>query len=217
MGFRKIDLATWPKANMFRFFTTMEQCVISLTCDVDVTGFVKLCREHHLKFYTAFICLLSKVVNNEECFRLGRDEDGNLIVFDSVNPFFTDSVPETNGFSSLKTDYSSDMKELYRRITEVREKYKGKEILMPDNMDENKFNITCVPWIHYKHLDLDARSRQDVLYPYISFGKYENVNGRLLLPLTLRINHAVCDGYLASAFYSETSRRMTSVIEEIVK
>jgi chloramphenicol O-acetyltransferase type A len=34
--------------------------------------------------------------------------------------------------------------------------------------------------------------------PIINWGKYREENGRLMMPATVRMNHAVADGYLVS-------------------
>jgi chloramphenicol O-acetyltransferase type A len=34
--------------------------------------------------------------------------------------------------------------------------------------------------------------------PIINWGKYREENGRLMMPVTVRMNHAVADGYLVS-------------------
>ena len=39
-------------------------------------------------------------------------------------------------------------------------------------------------------------------YPYyapiVNWGRYREENGRLMMPVTVRLNHAVADGYLAA-------------------
>ena len=59
-------------------------------------------------------------------------------------------------------------------------------------------------------------SRPDSLAPAIAIGKYELHDGKLMLPLTLWIHHAVCDGIRVGRFYSETQRLLPKVIDEII-
>ena len=167
MGYELVDFTKWKRAEKFNYFTTKERCVISLTCDVDVTDFVRNCKEKGLNFYTAFICVLSYTLNVEEHFRYGRDENGNLILFDYINPFFTDFIAETNDFNCMTTEYTSDMNELYNSIALTREKNKGKEILVPENMTDNMFSITVLPWVHYRHLDIIESNLENMLAPSV--------------------------------------------------
>ena len=211
-----LDFTTWKRAEKFNYFTTKEKCVISLTCDIDVTDFVHNCKEKGLKFYTAFIGVLSYTLNAEEHFRYGRDENGNLILFDHINPFFTDFIAETNDFNCMTAEYTSDMNELYNRIARTREKNKGKEKLVPENMTDNIFSITVLPWVHYRHLDIIESNSENNLAPSIAFGKYEEENGKLMMPLTLWVHHAVCDGYQASKFFSgiEQNMKKSNILHE---
>ena len=44
------------------------------------------------------------------------------------------------------------------------------------------------------------------MLPIITFGKYFEQTGRVLLPVALQLHHAVCDGYHAGLFVSELQR-----------
>jgi chloramphenicol O-acetyltransferase type A len=187
-----------------------------MTANVDVTDFAARCKEHGLKFYTAFICLMTKVLNSEEYFRFGYDKDGNVVIYDQINPFYTDSIDGSDDFNCIITDCCSGMKEMYEKVSADREKYKGRETLEPENMSDNIFSITAMPWVHYTHLSLNDASRPDSLSPSIALGKYEPHEGKLMLPLTIWIHHAVCDGFHVGRFFNETQRLMPVVMDEII-
>lgn len=108
------------------------------------------------------------------------------------------------------------MKRLYENIMADRARYKDKETLAPDNMTENIFSITALPSLHYTQLNLNDASRPDSLAPAIALGKYELHEMKLMLPLTLWIHHAVCDGFHVGRFYSEAQRLMPKVLDEII-
>ena len=216
-NYKKVDFATWQRADQFNYFLNVEKCVINVTANVDVTDFVAGCKQHGLKFYTAFICLMTRVLTQEEYFRFGYDEDHNVIIYDSINPFYTDSVGGGESFNCIVTDYCPDMKRLYENITADRARYKDKETLSPNNMKDNIFSITALPSLHYTQLNLNDASRPDSLAPAIALGKYELHEGKLMIPLTLWIHHAVCDGFHVGEFYSETQRLMPKVLDEIIR
>ena len=51
------------------------------------------------------------------------------------------------------------------------------------------------------HLDLpDARR---FLLPIFTFGKYFEQDGKILLPLSIQVHHAVCDGFHLCRFVNE--------------
>ena len=136
--------------------------------------------------------------------------------YDSIKPFYTDSVGGGESFNCIVTDSCPDMKRLYEKITADRARYKDKETLAPVNVADNIFSITALPSLHYTQLNLNDASRPDSLAPAIAIGKYELHEGKLMLPLTLWIHHAVCDGFPVGKFYSDVQRLMPKVIDEII-
>ena len=216
-SYKSVDFATWQRADKFKYFLNVEKCIINVTSDVDVTDFVAGCKEHGLKFYTTFICLMTRVLNQKEYFRFGYDKEGNVVIYDCIKPFYTDIVNGGESFNCIVTEYRSNMKMLYEGITADRAKYKGVETLAPDNMTDNVFSITALPDLHYTQLNLNDAYRSDSLAPAIALGKYELHKGKLMLPLTLWIHHAVCDGFHVGKFFTETQRLMPKVLEEIIR
>ena len=216
-SYKKVDFSTWQRAEKFNYFLNEEKCVINVTANVDVTDLVAKCKQHGLKFYTVIICLLTKVLNEEEYFRFGYDKDHNVILYDHINPFYTDSVSGGESFNCIVTDYCSDMKMLYENITADRAKYYGMETLAPDNMSDTIFSITAAPWLHYTQLNLNDAAHPDSLAPAIALGKYELHEEKLMMPLTLWIHHAVCDGFHVGKFYSEMQKLMPKVLDEIIR
>lgn len=216
-NYRMVDFDTWKRADLFRYFLNVEKCIITVTANVDVTDFVARCKEHGLNFYSTFICLMAYVLNQKEYFRFGYDQKGNVIVYDSINPFYTDSVGKGESFNCIVSDYCPDMNKLYATIVDDRKKYRDVEILEPVNMADNIFSITVLPSVHYTQLELNDASRLDSLAPAIAIGKYEMHEGKLMLPLTLWIHHAVCDGFHVGKFYEAVENSMAKIVDEIIK
>ena len=50
---QKIDLAVWPRAELFRFFSAVSQPFYSVTFRVDVTNLHTYARAHGVSFYYA--------------------------------------------------------------------------------------------------------------------------------------------------------------------
>ena len=44
--------------------------------------------------------------------------------------------------------------------------------------------------------------------PIINWGKYREENGRLMMPLTVRLNHAIADGFLAANVFRLLEKKM---------
>lgn len=50
-NFETIDLNTWPRGALFRFYINEMRIVMSLTVDIDVTPLRRFVKDNELKFY----------------------------------------------------------------------------------------------------------------------------------------------------------------------
>ena len=82
MNYKKVDFSTWPRGDLFQFYIDHMRVVMSLTVDMDVTPLVRFVRQRGMKFYPTMIWVVSRVINAHEEFKLGWDQDGNLIRWD---------------------------------------------------------------------------------------------------------------------------------------
>ena len=132
MNFRKINMETWNRADVFRHFIDDVRCVMSLTVDMDITDF--LCRLHqkNYKFYPAMMWVVSSAVNSRKEFRMGYDEQGNPGIWDYVSPYYTHFHKEDEQFVKLVTEYHSDFQTFYQRFLLDQEKYNDQRCKQAD-------------------------------------------------------------------------------------
>ena len=65
MKFTPIDLQTWPRGQMFYYFSKMAPTGYSMTVNVDVTEMRKTLRDAGLKFFPAYLWLVTKNLNRQ--------------------------------------------------------------------------------------------------------------------------------------------------------
>ena len=113
MNYKKVDFSTWPRGDLFQFYMDHMRVVMSLTVDMDVTPLVRFVKQRGMKFYPAMIWVVSRVINVHEEFKLGWDQDGNLIRWDFVSPSYAHFHPEDGNFTKLVTPKDIDEPEGY--------------------------------------------------------------------------------------------------------
>ena len=202
MNYKTIDLNTWDRGKLFTFYIEKMRVVMSLTVDIDVTPLVGFAKKNRLKFYPAMIWAVSKVVNAHDEFKYGWDADGNLIKWDVVSPSYAHFHKEDENFTKTVTEFSDDLLEFHARFLSDREKYKDVRAIA-ENQPPNFFDVTCLPWVKYKHFDVHVFDEGKFLAPVITWGKYEPECGKLMMPLTMNIHHAAADGFHLSRFFNE--------------
>ena len=63
MKFTPIDLQTWPRGQMFYYFSKMAPTGYSLTVNVDVTELKKALKEAGLRVFPAYLWLVTRNLN----------------------------------------------------------------------------------------------------------------------------------------------------------
>ena len=128
--------------------------------------------------------------------------DGNLIKWDVIYPSYAHFRKEDENFTKTVTEFSEDLFEFHARFLSDREKYRDVRAIV-ENQPPNFFDLSCLPWVRYKHFDVHVFDKGRFLAPVITWGKYKPEHGKLIMPLTMNIHHAVADGFHLSRFFNE--------------
>lgn len=201
MNYKKIDMENWPRKPLYDYYLQTLKVVMSLTVDIDVTKLVAFGKKHSIHFYPLMIWVVSKVINNREEFKYNYDSEGNLILWDRVFPSYTDFYKNDQNFSKMATEYCDDVHAFCKRVMDDRIANIEKRGFL--EQPANCFNISCLPWVHYSHVDLHIFDEGKTLCPMVIWGKYQEQDGKIMLPLSLQIHHAVADGFHLSRFFTD--------------
>ena len=212
MNYQVMDLNTWSRGDLFRFYMDRMRLVMSLTVDVDVTPLVEFGKREGLKFYPTMIWTVSKTVNSHDEFKYGWDERGRLIRWETISPSYAEFHPEDENFTKLVTPFSKRLPEFHARFLRDRERYRTLRAVV-EHQPPNHFDVSCLPWVRYRHFDVHVFDEGAFLAPVITWGKYEREGGRLRMPLTTNIHHAVADGFHLSRFFKEVQELIDSLSE----
>ena len=106
MNYTKIDLSTWKRGTLFKFYIDKMRVVMSLTVEIDVAPLIEYVKKNGLNFYPAMIWVVSKVINSCGEFKYGWDGEGNLIKWDYISPSYAHFYREDEAFVKSVTEYS---------------------------------------------------------------------------------------------------------------
>lgn len=213
MDYKVVDIENWSRGKLFSHYMDYMRIVLSLTVEVDVTPLKKYSGKTGLDFYPLMIWAVSKVINSHDEFKFGWNEKGELIKWDFVSPSYTVFHKEDENFTKMLTEYSDDIFEFCKRVDKDRKELENERAIVK-NHPANFFDVSCLPWIKYKHFDMHVFDEGKFLAPVVTWGKYEEENGKLMMPLSMNINHAVADGFHLSRFFNEVQEIINSFNEK---
>ena len=185
---------------------------MSLTVDIDVAPLLTYTRKNNLKFYPAMIWVVSKVINSHNEFKYSWSNGGDLIRWDYISPSYTIFNQGDESFSKFVTEYTDNLLEFCKRTVDDQRKYQTERAIIKDQ-PQNFFDVSCLPWVRYKHFDVHVFDEGKFLAPVVTWGKYETESNKALMPLTMNIHHAVADGFHVSRFFNEVQELINSLTQ----
>lgn len=203
MNYRIIDRDQYYRKGVFRHFSEDCKCSTSMTARVDVTELVRISEVTGTKFYINFLYLLSKALNSRDDYRMGwLWETSELICYDRINPTQYVFHEDTETCTPVYTAYTDDYAHFYRNaLNDVERAKETREYMLDAANHPNWFDASFIPWLSYDALNIELPDGNLYFMPIVNWGKYREDNGRLMMPVSVRLNHAVADGYLVAKVF----------------
>ena len=211
-GYRKIDMENWPRKDHYEYYTEKLKVEYNITVRVQVDKLLDFCHSRGYRFYPSLICIVTQVLNGLENFRMFRDKEGELCVWDYIVPNYTFFHADDNTFSDCWSEYSPDFDTFYKTVTEDMERYKNvKGVKARAGQPGNFYCISCEPWTDFTAYGARSLNGEPKFFPIITMGKYVKENGRTTMPVNLLIAHAVSDGYHAGLFFNSLQEAIDNI------
>ena len=208
--FTPLDLQTWERGQAFWYFSRMAPTGYSLTVDLDITQMQAALRGAGVRFFPAYLWLVTTMLNRQTAFRLA-EKDGQLGYYDTLTPLYAVFHEDDRTFSLMWTEYSADFGTFLQAYLENRQRFGAQHgILAQAGMlpPANAYTVSCVPWISFRHFSVHSYENKPYYFPSVEAGRFYRQNGRTLLPLSITCHHAAADGYHVKCFLEDLQAGM---------
>lgn len=203
MNYKVVDMEKYYRKGVYRHFTEDCKCSVSITNKVDVTELVEFSKKTNTKFYVNFLYVLSKVLNSREDYRMQYlYEKQQLVIFDKVNPVHYVFHEDTETCTVVYTEFQEDYQKFYQQCVLDIEKVKQTRGYGLDSVNHpNYFDASYISWLSYESLHIELPDGYLHFMPIVNWGRYQEENGRYVMPVSVRMNHAAADGYLVAKVF----------------
>ena len=202
-----IDLQSWPRRELFEFFSGMSNPFYSVTFKLDVTRLVRFAREQKISFYYALVYLAAEAVNSVESFRYALD-GGRPVLLDRRAPSFTDLHPGAEVFHIVTLPLEETIQSF---CAAARAKSAAQTALLDHEDSQDLIFFTCLPWVELTALTNERDFDPDDSVPRIAWGKYAEEQGRYSLHISMELNHRFVDGLHVGRFCEALTRLIESL------
>ena len=203
MDYKVIDVDRYYRKDVFRHFSEDCRCSTSMTARVDVTELVKYSRKTDTKFYINFLYILSKALNSREDYRMGYLwQTGQLVCYDSINPTQYVFHDDTETCTPVYTIYNPDYRVFYQTAADdIARAKESREYGLDMINHTNWFDASYISWLSYDSMNIELPDGHLFFAPIVNWGKYREEKGRLMMPVTVRLNHAIADGFMVAKVF----------------
>lgn len=206
---RVIDYRTWDRRPYYEMFEGFRQPYYSVTVECDVTALVQKTRARKQSFYAACAWLCTRAFNGIEAFRY-RQRGTDIVVIDGMDTLLAVMAPGDPAFRQIRVPLTPAFAE-YEQLYRVRAADTAAPPVLPPRTDGGSDALfSSLPWFSFTGLEAAKPDTPDVNEPLVTFGRYRERDGRLLMPLALQLNHWFVQGNDLAAFLAALDRGMAA-------
>ncbi len=215
MNYQTVDMETYYRRGVFRHFSEDCKCSVSVTSRLDVTELKAYSKRTNTRFYINFLYVLSRALNAREDYRLAWDwQNERLLCWDKINPAQYVFHDDTETFTIAYTEYDPDYKVFYARALADLEAARQTREYGRDSANHPYWvDASCLRWLSYDALHLELPDGYLYFSPIINWGAYRAENGRLMMPVTVRLNHAAADGFQIARVFMLLEQEIRTLCE----
>ncbi len=210
MIFTEIDLQSWPRGQMFHYFSQMAPTGYSLSVDVDVSALTSAVKQSGVNFFPAYLWLVTKNLNRQTEFKVAV-KDGVVGYYDTLTPLYASFHEDDHTFSLMWTPFCDDFREFCRAYIANRENFGANHgvLCQPQTPPPaNAYTVSCLPWVEFKHFAVHSYGDKPYFFRSVESGKFFQRDGRTYMPLSLTCHHATTDGWHVSSFLASLQEGM---------
>lgn len=195
-----IDIENWNRKNHFNYFKQVDYPHFNICANLDITNFYRYIKENELPFFISMLYVSSKTANSIREFRFRIRED-RVVEHETVNPSFT-VMTEGDVFSFCTSDFTEEFKDFRTNTLMEIEKVKNNVFMEDEPGRDDLLYITSIPWVSFTSITHPVQMNPADSIPRISWGKYFEEGGRMKIPLSVQVHHALADGIHVGRYFT---------------
>jgi chloramphenicol O-acetyltransferase type A len=195
-----IDIENWKRKDHYNYFKGLSYPHFNICGNLDITSFYSYIKKNESPFFISLLYVSTKAANSIKEFRLRIRED-KVIEHETVAPSFT-MMTESEVFSFCTVKFIDEFNDFKANTSKEIEKIKNNLTIEDEPGRDDLLYITSIPWVSFTSITHPVQMNPVDSIPRISWGKYFEENGKIKLPLSVQIHHALADGIHAGQYFN---------------
>jgi len=217
--YRIIDLGSWPRREHYGFFKTFPVPFISVTTSIDVAPLRKMLKVQGVSFTIGLLHVLTRAANDVPQFRQ-RIREAGPIEHARVHPSPT-VLCEGDVFRFACLEYFDSLDRFANEASEAMklspqgEPFLSEPVFEDGQPRDDLLYFSALPWFSFTGLFHAVGPDPTDSAPRIAWGRFEEADGKLAMPLNVQAHHALIDGIHLAKFFQRVEEIVQSTETEI--
>jgi chloramphenicol O-acetyltransferase type A len=195
-----IDFDTWIRKEHFEWFKDFDEPFWGIVSEVDCTQAYINAKKQDISFYHYYLHKSLMAVNLLDEFRV-RIEDEKIVIYDKINASAT--LNNKDGLYAMSfIEYDEDL-QTFCTNTKSEENRVSKITGLGVNSDTYRADVihySSVPWFKITGLTHARNFKFNDSVPKITFGKFEEINNKKIMNISINGHHGLIDGSHAGTY-----------------
>jgi len=195
-----VDTENWKRKDHYNYFKSLDYPQFNVCANLEITKLYKYIKENGLPFFITVLYISVKAANEIKEFRY-RIREEKVVEHDTVSPSFT-VLTEGNVFSFCGAGFSDDYGTFKADAGIAIEKVRNNISIEDEPGRDDLLYVTSLPWVSFTSITHPVHMNPVDSIPRISWGKFFEENGKIKLPFSVQVHHALVDGFHVGQYYN---------------
>lgn len=205
---RYLDIDDWNRKEHYEHFKKFFDPYFGVVVDVEVTETYRYSREHKVSFFALYLHACLKAINSIDNLKY-RIVNDQVVIYDVIHASATILRDDaTFGFSFVH--FAEKFDDFNKNLAREKDRILGSTDLYPPVNTNNCIYCSALPWTHFSGHKEPISGREESI-PKLAFGKFKKKEGKLMMPVSISVNHALVDGYHVGVFFENFQKELNKI------
>jgi len=200
--YTEIDLQSWSRLATFKHFSAFDLPFFNICNNVDITPVYQKCKINGYSISLALQYCCLQAANTVDEFKL-RILDSKVVKYDVIHAGAIVMLPDNN-IRFCMYEHTDDFEAFETKARITQQKVLATRQTEPRSQEQDVIHFSVLPWVSFTSIShpRGLNSKMESI-PKITLGKFFKSEERILLPISVEVNHCLMDGYHLGLFNSE--------------
>ncbi|NSX53267.1 chloramphenicol acetyltransferase [Parasulfitobacter algicola] len=210
MTYDIVDMATWPRADQFRFFRTYDRPHYAVTSRLNVSHLMNTRKGQGVSPYRACLFAIGTGLHSvPELLMRFRDD---VVVLHKMTDLSMTVPTQSGSFNYAYVPYQEDFAKFDAQCKNIIDKAAQKTQLAANSGERDDVAyLSCLPWLDYTSINNAMPGPSDCI-PRVSWGKFvKEADKNWRMAMTLEVHHALVDGAQVGDYFAAVQKALDQI------